>query len=123
MTEKTRIIKTLGEPGLLLPVLLNDGLAANDRAKYYFTLLQAAATHARHPEAQVSSLRRERLASGVDDETCDQVVAASTLAATDRPAILVRDMTSTDDIAGTAAAAGVLTAAGGRTSRAAVVAR
>ena len=84
MTEKTRIIKTLGEPGLLLPVLLNDGLAANDRAKYYFTLLQAAATHARHPEAQVSSLRRERLASGVDDETCDQVVAASTLAATDR---------------------------------------
>ena len=84
MTEKTRIIKTLGEPGLLLPVLLNDGLAANDRAKYYFTLLQAAATHARDPQAQVSSLRRERLASGVDDETCDQVVAASTLAAPDR---------------------------------------
>jgi pyruvate, orthophosphate dikinase len=40
-----------------------------------------------------------------------------------RAAILVRDTTATEDIAGIAAAAGVLTAAGSRTSHAAVVAR
>ena len=37
--------------------------------------------------------------------------------------ILVRDTTATDDIAGIAAAAGILTATGGRTSHAAVIAR
>ena len=40
-----------------------------------------------------------------------------------RAAILVRDTTATEDIAGIAAAAGILTAAGSRTSHAAVVAR
>ena len=40
-----------------------------------------------------------------------------------RAAILVRDTTATEDIAGIAAASGVLTAAGSRTSHAAVVAR
>jgi pyruvate,orthophosphate dikinase len=40
-----------------------------------------------------------------------------------RPVILVRASTSTDDIAGIAAATGILTATGGRTSHAAVVAR
>jgi len=77
MTEKTRIITDLGEPGLLLPALLNAGLAANDRAKYYFTLLQTAAAHAGHPEGRVADLRRERLASGVTDETLDRTVQAS----------------------------------------------
>jgi uncharacterized protein Yka (UPF0111/DUF47 family) len=79
MTEKARIIRSLGEPDLLLPALLNAGLAANDRAKYYFTLLQAAAARARHPDAPFSNLRRERLASGVDDESWDETVAGSTL--------------------------------------------
>jgi pyruvate,orthophosphate dikinase len=48
---------------------------------------------------------------------------ASAVAAAGRSAILVRELTSTDDIAGIAAAAGILTATGGRTSHAAVVAR
>ncbi len=48
---------------------------------------------------------------------------AVALAATGRPVILVRDEISTVDIEGIAAAAGVLTAVGGRTSHAAVVAR
>jgi uncharacterized protein Yka (UPF0111/DUF47 family) len=81
MSEKARIILNLGEPGLLLPEMLNAGLAANDRAKYRFTLLQAAATHARHPDAPFSNLRRERMASGVDDEACDEVVGGSALTA------------------------------------------
>ncbi|MBK7848062.1 MAG: hypothetical protein IPJ73_13230 [Zoogloea sp.] len=33
MTEKARIIDALGEPGLLLPALLADALAANDRVR------------------------------------------------------------------------------------------
>lgn len=43
--------------------------------------------------------------------------------ARDQPVILVRHETSTDDIGGLAVAAGLLTAVGGRTSHAAVVAR
>jgi len=48
---------------------------------------------------------------------------AREIARTGKTAILVRDNTSTEDIAGIEAAAGVLTAAGSRTSHAAVVAR
>jgi pyruvate, orthophosphate dikinase len=48
---------------------------------------------------------------------------AATLAAEGRSVILVRQDIHTDDIGGIAAAAGVLTASGGRTSHAAVVAR
>ena len=77
MTEKRHIISTLGEESLLLPSLVNAALAANDRFKYYFTLLQTARSYADHPEADSPSLRRERLASGVGDETLDDVVAAS----------------------------------------------
>jgi pyruvate,orthophosphate dikinase len=48
---------------------------------------------------------------------------AESLAAAGQRAILVRADTSTQDIAGIAAAQGILTAVGGRTSHAAVVAR
>jgi pyruvate,orthophosphate dikinase len=48
---------------------------------------------------------------------------ASALARDGRSVILVRGSTATEDVAGIAAAAGILTAAGGRTSHAAVVAR
>lgn len=48
---------------------------------------------------------------------------AESMAAAGRPSILVRADTSTQDIAGIAAAQGILTAVGGRTSHAAVVAR
>ncbi|HVA34930.1 MAG TPA: PEP/pyruvate-binding domain-containing protein [Stellaceae bacterium] len=48
---------------------------------------------------------------------------AQALAARNEPVILVRHDTSTEDVAGFAAAAGILTAVGGRTAHAAVVAR
>jgi pyruvate,orthophosphate dikinase len=56
-------------------------------------------------------------AIALDSEACERLVAKG------RVAILVRGDTSTEDIAGIAASAGVLTARGGRTSHAAVVAR
>lgn len=49
--------------------------------------------------------------------------AARRMTATGTPCLLVRSETSTDDIAGLAVCEGVLTAAGGRTAHAAVVAR
>jgi pyruvate, orthophosphate dikinase len=48
---------------------------------------------------------------------------AKQLAGTGEPVILVRHDTSTEDVAGFAAAAGILTCVGGRTAHAAVVAR
>src|SRR5271165_2330838 len=77
MTEKLHIIDSLGEQGILLPARVNAALAANDRTKYYFSLLQAAAAHAEHPDRPAADLRRERLSSGVADDTWDTVVVNS----------------------------------------------
>jgi len=77
MTEKTRIVEVLGDRGLLLPALINQALAANDRAKYRFALLQSARAHADHPDSALASLQRERDAAGVKDASLDAVVAGS----------------------------------------------
>jgi hypothetical protein len=74
---KTRIVGELGEPGLLLPALVNEALASNDRAKYLMTLLQVAREHADRPQAPATDLRQERLACGVADAELDTVVARS----------------------------------------------
>ncbi len=75
MSEKGLIVSALGERRLLLPALLNEALAANDRAKYRLTLLQTAKAHADFPEAPFTDLRKERIACGVDDASHDDVVA------------------------------------------------
>jgi uncharacterized protein Yka (UPF0111/DUF47 family) len=77
MVAKTRIIDQLGEGALLIPGQVGAALAANDRVKYRFTLLQAARDHADDPDAPFSRLRAEREASGVEDEDLDHVVAGS----------------------------------------------
>jgi hypothetical protein len=77
MTEKTRILDSLNERTLLLPSLVNMALAANDRVKYRFTLLQTAQSHAERPEAPSTRLRSERMAAGVQDGQLDEVVDGS----------------------------------------------
>ena len=77
MITKKKMIRELGEEELILPALVNAALAANDRIKYYFTLLQAAQSHARHPGTEFSNLRTEREAAGVDDPDLDHVVSGS----------------------------------------------
>ena len=77
MTTKQGIIGSLGEKQLLLPGLVQIGLAANDRVKYYFTLLQLAAEQCAQPAANPPDLAREREASGVSDSEFDGVIAAS----------------------------------------------
>ena len=74
---KHEIATELGERALLLPSLVNRGLEANDRGKYLLTLLQAARAHADQPEKSFSSLRDERLASGISDSRFDDVVEGS----------------------------------------------
>jgi hypothetical protein len=43
---KSEIIKELGQADILLPSLVADGLAANDRIKVRMSVLQAASQHA-----------------------------------------------------------------------------
>ena len=78
MMEKSRIVEALGEEGLRLPALLNEGLAANDRAKYLFTVLQVAQGHADHPGAAAPELRAEREAAGLAAAGFDEVAASAT---------------------------------------------
>ena len=78
MVEKAKIVRSLGESKLALPGLVNAALAANDRAKYFFTLLQSAKGRAENPAAEYSSLAAERAQAGVDDPALDAVIAQST---------------------------------------------
>ena len=77
MGTKQEIIGSLGEKQLLLPGLVQSGLAANDRVKYYFTLLQLAREQCEQPAPNPPDLQREREASGVADTEFDGVIAAS----------------------------------------------
>ena len=74
---KTQILAALGENGLQQATALNAGLAANDRVKYAFTLLQMALDHAEHPDQPAMTLKRERLACGIDDTDLDATVSGA----------------------------------------------
>jgi uncharacterized protein Yka (UPF0111/DUF47 family) len=76
--SKHDIVRELGEMALVLPSLVNHALEANERAKYYLTLLQASAASARRPDHAAPTLHGERLAAGINDQSLDQVVASST---------------------------------------------
>src|SRR5271157_5935786 len=74
---KTAILDAIGETALRRATLVNAALAANDRVKYLFSLLQMAVAHAQTPDAPSSALKRERLAAGVDDIGFDTAVAGA----------------------------------------------
>ena len=75
MPGKEQIVAELGE--VLLPNLVNQALVANDRAKYFLTLLQTARQRADHPEDEWTNLQSERTACGIEDTTLDQIVPQS----------------------------------------------
>ncbi|QDF36398.1 hypothetical protein [Bradyrhizobium symbiodeficiens] len=62
---KTQIIEELGQGGILLPALVAEGLAANDRIKVRMSSLQAAVSHAQNPDRPVSELAVESHAAGI----------------------------------------------------------
>ncbi|RTE89642.1 MULTISPECIES: hypothetical protein [Bradyrhizobium] len=62
---KTHIIEELGQGGILLPALVAEGLAANDRIKVRMSALQAAAQHAQEPGRPASDLGVESQTAGI----------------------------------------------------------
>ena len=74
---KTAVLEAIGETDLQRRGRINAALAANDRLKYYFTLLQMALAHADQPEQAAGTLRPERLAAGIDDVRLDDIVGAA----------------------------------------------
>ncbi len=74
---KTKMLETLGEQDLTLPFQIDAGLAANDRLKYYFSLLQVARGHADQPDQSSPSLKPERLVARVADAGLDRLVASA----------------------------------------------
>jgi hypothetical protein len=74
---KTQILAAIGETALQPAARLNAALAANDRLKYAFSLLQLALTYAEHPDQPAATLKRERIACGIDDPDLDTVVAGA----------------------------------------------
>jgi uncharacterized protein Yka (UPF0111/DUF47 family) len=77
MITKALIIDELGERALLLPERLQQALAANDRIKFCFTLLQAAESHANHPETPPLDLNSERVAANLPAGELDGAIAGS----------------------------------------------
>jgi uncharacterized protein Yka (UPF0111/DUF47 family) len=76
-SEKSEIIRELGEEQLLLPKLISEALSANDAAKYFLALIQAARDHADHPDEGFSDLSSEREACGIGEKEFDMVVQSS----------------------------------------------
>jgi hypothetical protein len=74
---KPRIVDDIGAGALLLPDVLGRALAANDRVKYLFALLQLAEQHADHPELALPSLREDREAARLTDVDLDAVIAGA----------------------------------------------
>ena len=62
---KTHIIEELGQGGILLPALVAEGLAANDRIKVRMSALQAAALHAQEPGRPANDLGVESQTAGI----------------------------------------------------------
>jgi uncharacterized protein Yka (UPF0111/DUF47 family) len=79
MSAKTQIIGELGQNQLLLPELLGRALAANDRVKLCFSLLQAAESHANHPEQPIPTLFSGPTAAGIGDADIERSVLDSCL--------------------------------------------
>jgi uncharacterized protein Yka (UPF0111/DUF47 family) len=74
---KTQVLAAIGETDLELPVRINAALAANDRIKYYFSLMQMSIARADHPEQAPNTMRGQRVACGIEDVALDDAVAGT----------------------------------------------
>jgi hypothetical protein len=79
LAYKSQIITDLGENELLIPRLVDQALSANDKVKYFFTLLQMAKEHAEDRDNDIgyTNLRSERLAYAIDNDVFDKVIQAT----------------------------------------------
>jgi uncharacterized protein Yka (UPF0111/DUF47 family) len=79
MPAKSLIIGELGQEQLLLPQFLGRALAANDRVKLCFSLLQAAESHANHPEQPMPTLFAALTIAGIGDPDLERSLPESRL--------------------------------------------
>lgn len=77
MVQKTAIVESLGEHKLVLPRLVNEALAANERLKYLLSLVQFARHRADHPEHSCADLQAERKRARITDASLDLVIAGT----------------------------------------------
>ena len=81
---KTEIIEQLGQADLLLPSLIAEGLAANDRVKARLSVLQAAAHRAREPMNPHVDLAGACRAVGLEEAALQTLVNRAALAPGER---------------------------------------
>jgi uncharacterized protein Yka (UPF0111/DUF47 family) len=77
MVAKTQILEELGERAVLLPTLIDEGLAANDRLKIRLLLLQDAAAQASRPGRRPPSMERELKTVGLTDPIFNTTVSGA----------------------------------------------
>ena len=77
---KSHIIEELGQADILLPSLVAEGLAANDRIKVRMSALQAAVQHAREPAHVPTDLAVECRAAGISPAALAALVGGAHLA-------------------------------------------
>ncbi|THD53342.1 MAG: hypothetical protein E8A46_11015, partial [Bradyrhizobium sp.] len=83
---KSQIIEQLGQAEILLPSLVAEGLAANDRIKVRMSALQAAVHHAREPDRPATDLHVECRAAGVAPAALATLIGGAHLAGNGRMA-------------------------------------
>lgn len=81
---KTQIIEELGQADILLPALVAEGLAANDRIKVRMSALQAAAHHAQEPDRPASDLGVESQTAGIAPAAIATLIGGAHMIGRDR---------------------------------------
>ncbi len=74
---KSRIAEELGHVEVVLPSLIAEGLAANDRAKVRMSALQAIVLHARVPSEEPADLAAECRAASMDATAIRAIIAGA----------------------------------------------
>jgi hypothetical protein len=77
MVAKVGIVEKLGEHAVLLPALIEEGLAANDRLKIRLTMLQEAAAQVSQPGRAAPSMERERRGVGLTDPIFNATISGA----------------------------------------------
>jgi uncharacterized protein Yka (UPF0111/DUF47 family) len=81
---KSDIIELLGQTDILLPALIAEGLAANDRVKARLSVLQAAVHHAHDAQGTRLDLTGECRAAGLDCVSLQTLANGASLVAGER---------------------------------------
>jgi len=81
---KSAIVERLGQADLLLPSLIGEALAANDRVKLRLSVLQAAARRATEPSSPGFDLAGECRTLGIDQAALEALVNHASLSAGNR---------------------------------------